>query len=221
MQTGNFIEGSLDIITAAIAPAPGHPHCLSALMASGNRCLQVGTHAASHAFRALSQCFQHSIFLQTPCEFNPLLFLLHTCNSFAITSISSSAISLPTITLNPTSFTSAPLPFASLEQAHAALRHLSQHACTAFLQALSFVHIFKACQHLPFIPPSFSSIILHASSVTRHTSHNRFSHHQASLQPTLFLLAPPIVPSTCPFTSPPQRASRHAAALSPQLLPTT
>jgi hypothetical protein len=56
MQTGNFIEGSLDIISAAINTAPGHPQCLSALMASGNRCLQVYAHVF---FRALSQYFRH------------------------------------------------------------------------------------------------------------------------------------------------------------------
>jgi hypothetical protein len=41
MQTGNFIEGSLDIITAATTPVPGGPQCLSALITSGYRCLQV------------------------------------------------------------------------------------------------------------------------------------------------------------------------------------
>jgi hypothetical protein len=39
MQTGNFMEGSLDFISSATVS--GRPRCLSALVASGSRCLQV------------------------------------------------------------------------------------------------------------------------------------------------------------------------------------
>ena len=41
MQTGNFIGASLAIIAAATARSPGESPCLSALVASGSRCLQV------------------------------------------------------------------------------------------------------------------------------------------------------------------------------------
>ena len=41
MQTGNFIGESLDVITATTAQVSNGPKCLSALIASGSRCLQV------------------------------------------------------------------------------------------------------------------------------------------------------------------------------------
>jgi hypothetical protein len=47
MQTGNFIAASLDLVTAATTPVPGQLQCLSALVASGSRCLQVILHFTS------------------------------------------------------------------------------------------------------------------------------------------------------------------------------
>jgi hypothetical protein len=41
MQTGNFLGESLDVITAATAQGSNAPKCLSALIASGSRCLEV------------------------------------------------------------------------------------------------------------------------------------------------------------------------------------
>jgi hypothetical protein len=46
MQTGNFMEESLNMIVSSTARVSGQPNCLSALVASGRRCLQVFTPAA-------------------------------------------------------------------------------------------------------------------------------------------------------------------------------
>jgi hypothetical protein len=74
MQTGNFMEESLGIIASAVAHVPGRPQCLSALLASGSRCLQVFvlfpklTNAETLAFNLLSDPLQVRPFAISPAH---------------------------------------------------------------------------------------------------------------------------------------------------------